>query len=114
MATQQPLANFRYSDLPEIREIFTDSIHTLAYDGQMLRIEFCVTRFQPQSGAAQAEAVRYPACGMVLPVAAATDLASRLVQTLTAIKDAAGAQSNPPSGQASSARAAAPRTASSG
>jgi hypothetical protein len=40
-----------YVDNPNILETFSDSINGLMFDGQTMRIEFCVTRFgQPKPG----------------------------------------------------------------
>ena len=86
---QQPSLQIRYVDLPEVRETFADSIHTVVWDGQTLRLELCVTRFPNPTPSAQMEATRYPACRLVLSATAAADLANRLQQTLTALKDAA-------------------------
>ena len=63
----------------------------------MLRVEFCATRFQQSTSGGQAEATRYPACRLVLTGAAATDLANRLQQTITALRDAVG-QTKAPTG----------------
>ena len=32
-----------YVDLPDVPETFADSIHSIFFDGQTLRINFCVT-----------------------------------------------------------------------
>ena len=60
----------------------------MIWDGQTLRVELCVTRFQAPAAGGQAEATRIPACRLVLSATAAADLANRLQQTLTALKGA--------------------------
>jgi len=35
----------RYQDRPEVGEVFTDSIRSCVFDGQVMRIEFTVARF---------------------------------------------------------------------
>jgi hypothetical protein len=46
MAVQQEQSMpLRYVELPDLRETFADSVHTMVSDGQTLRIEFCVTRY---------------------------------------------------------------------
>ena len=35
----------RYQDRPEINEMFADSIRTCVFDGQLMRVEFTVARF---------------------------------------------------------------------
>ncbi len=87
-------ANIRYLDRADMEETFADSITGLIFDGQTLRIEFGVTRFddvKPISGR------RYPACRLVLPPAAAVDLINRMQQIAAALT------------QAGVVRAAAPR-----
>lgn len=97
---QQPSMQIRYVDLPELRETFANSIHTVVWDGQTLRLELCITRFPNPTPSTQMEATRYPACRLVLSATAAADLANRLQQTLTALKDAAAAQAKPSAGRA--------------
>jgi hypothetical protein len=94
---QKPQAKARYVDLPDLPETFSDSIHAMVWDGQTLRIEFCVTRY-PQSGPDKpAEAKRYPACRMVMTPAVAVDLFNRLQQTMSALQQAGVvAQQKPP------------------
>ena len=85
---QQQLPTVRYVDLPELPETFADSIHTVVWDGQTLRVEFCVTRFPDQTPAATKEAQRYPACRLVMTSALAVDLFNRLQQTMNALAQA--------------------------
>ncbi len=87
MQQQQP-TQMSHIDLPELPETFADSIHTVVWDGQTLRIEFCVTRFPELAPASPAPAKRYPACRLVLTSHAATDLFNRLQQTMTALAQA--------------------------
>ena len=42
---EQRTATIRYIDRPDIDEVFADSVTGLLYDGQTLRMEFAVTRF---------------------------------------------------------------------
>ena len=83
---QQPPTS-RYVDLPDLAETFADSVHTVVWDGQTLRIEFTVTRF-PESASAAVETRRHPACRLVLTSSAAADLFNRLQQTMAALKQA--------------------------
>jgi hypothetical protein len=87
---KQPLTS-RYVDLPDLAETFADSIHMMVWDGQMLRVEFCVTRF-PESASAAPETKRHPACRLVLTSAATVDLFNRLQQTMAALKQAGTTQ----------------------
>lgn len=85
---QQQSRSSLYVDLPELTETFADSIHTMIWDGQTLRVEFCVTRFPEPASSTTMEAKRYPACRMVLTSTAAVDLFNRLQQTMAALKQA--------------------------
>ena len=85
---QQQLPTVRYADLPELAETFADSIHTMVWDGQTLRVEFCVTRFPEQTGSTAKEAQRFPACRLVMTSAVAVDLFNRLQQTMNALAQA--------------------------
>ena len=81
---KQQSAAVNFVDLPELGETFADSLHTLVWDGQTLRIELCVTRYAepPQEGPATAN--RYPVCRLVLTQPVVADLLNRLKQTAVA------------------------------
>lgn len=85
---QQQLPTVRYVDLPALAETFADSIHTVVWNGQTLRVEFCVTRFPDQTSGATTDAERYPACRLVMTSALAVDLFNRLQQTMAALAQA--------------------------
>jgi hypothetical protein len=85
---QQKSPQVRYVDLPDVRETFSDSIQATVWDGQTLRLEFCVTRFPDGSPEGAKEAQRYPACRLVLSSAVAVDLFNRLQQTMAALAQA--------------------------
>ena len=84
---RQP-ANIRYLDRADMQETFADSINGLIFDGQMLRIEFGVTRFDEFKANTLISGRRYPACRLVLPPAAAVDLINRIQQIATALQQA--------------------------
>jgi len=92
--SQQPPTS-RFVDLPDLAETFADSIHTMVWDGQTLRIEFTVTRF-PDSAAAAAETRRHPACRLVLTSTATIELFNRLQQTMAALKQAGAVSQRKP------------------
>ena len=58
-------------------ETFADSVTGLIFDGQTLRIEFGVTRFDDVKPNTPITGRRYPACRLVLPPVAAVDLINR-------------------------------------
>ena len=64
------------------------SITGLIFDGQTLRIEFGVTRFDEFKGGTPSTGRRYPACRLVLPPAAAVDLINRMQQIAAALTQA--------------------------
>ena len=78
-------ATFRYVDRPEIAETFADSINALFFDGQMLRIEFGVSRFDEMKPNAPLAGRRLPACRLVLPATAAVELINRMQQIAAAL-----------------------------
>lgn len=84
---RQPPA-IRYVDRADMVETFADSVTGLIFDGQTLRIEFGVTRFDDVKANTQITGRRYPACRLVLPPAAAVDLINRMQQIATALTQA--------------------------
>ena len=68
-----------------MNETFADSITGLIFDGQTLRIELGVTRFDEMKPNAPISGRRYPACRLVLPPAAAVDLINRMQQIAAAL-----------------------------
>jgi hypothetical protein len=84
---RQPAA-IKYVDRDDMGETFADSIIGLRFDGQTLRIEFGVTRFDEIKANAPITGRRYPACRLVLPPAAAVDLINRIQQIAAALTQA--------------------------
>jgi hypothetical protein len=79
---------FRYVDRPDCPETFADSINSLFFDGQTMRIEFGITRMDEVKQNTQMTGRRYPACRLVLPPAAAIDLINKMQQTAQALQQA--------------------------
>ena len=73
---QQTTPNYTYVDLPELSETYADSIHDIFFDGQSVKITLTVTRMNPPGQ--QSSGRRYPACRLVLPLAAAAALSDQL------------------------------------
>jgi hypothetical protein len=86
-SARQP-ATIRYLDRADMVETFADSINGLIFDGQTLRIEFGVTRFDEMKPNTAITGRRYPACRLVLPPAAAVDLINRMQQIGSALTQA--------------------------
>ncbi len=76
-------------------ETFADSITGLIFDGQTLRIEFGVTRFDEVKPNAPITGRRYPACRLVLPPAAAVELINRMQQIAAALAQAGVVRTTP-------------------
>jgi hypothetical protein len=83
-----------------MEETFADSINRLFFDGQTLRVEFGVTRFDDVKGSAPITGRRYPACRLVLPPAAAVDLINRMQQIGAALTQAGVVKAAPRSSEA--------------
>jgi hypothetical protein len=88
-------AAIRYIDRPDLQEYFADAVTGLLYDGQTLRIEFSVTRFDELKPNTQITGRRYPSCRVALSPAAAIDLINRMQQVATALTQAGVAKQTP-------------------
>jgi hypothetical protein len=91
-ANEQRTATIRYIDRPEIDEVFADSVTGLLFDGQTLRMEFAVTRFDEIKPAGPISGRRYPACRLALSPAAAIDLINRMQQVAAALTQSGAAK----------------------
>jgi hypothetical protein len=91
-ATSRPALSIKYADLPELSETFVDSVNSVSFDGQTLRIEFGVTRFDQTTAQQPTSGRRYPACRLVLTRTAALEMIGRLQQMATAITQAGQAK----------------------
>ena len=87
-SADQQRITYRYIDRPECNETFADSILSVFFDGQSLRLEFGVSRLDDRKPDAPLTARRYPACRLVLPPAAAIDLINRMQQVAAALAQA--------------------------
>jgi hypothetical protein len=85
-------ATIRYIDRPDIQEHFADSVTGLLFDGQTLRLEFAVTRFDELKPNAPITGRRYPSCRVALSPAAAIDLINRMQQVATALSQSGTAK----------------------
>jgi hypothetical protein len=94
-AGERSQASIRYLDQADITETFADSITGLIFDGQTLRIEFGVTRFDEVKPNTQITGRRYPACRLVLPPAAAVELINRMQQIANALTQAGVVKATP-------------------
>lgn len=92
-----PGPTYAYVDLPELSETLADSVHSLLFDGQTLRITFAVNRmdsFQPPN---PSTGRRYPVCRLVLTGAGIAELVNQVNQLGAVLAQAqAQAKSGPP------------------
>jgi hypothetical protein len=88
-------AAIKIVDRPELAETFADCVTGLMFDGQMLRIEFGVTRFDEVKPNTPLSGRRYPAARIVLPTAAAVDLINRIQQIGNALTQAGVVKATP-------------------
>src|SRR5262245_19032745 len=91
----KPHASIRYVDDPACSETFADSIVSVFFDGQTMRIEFGVTRMDDMKQGAALSGRRYPTCRLVLPVTAAVDLINKMQQTGSALQQAGVMKAGP-------------------
>jgi hypothetical protein len=96
--SQQRPPLVRYVDRADLVETFADSISGLIFDGQTLRIEFGVTRFDEVKADSPITGRRYPAARVVLSPLAAVDLINRMQQVAAALAQAGVVKANPARG----------------
>jgi hypothetical protein len=70
----------RYQERVDVGETFADSIRTCIFDGQVMRIEFTVARFDDASLLGIGEGRQVPVCRLVLTRNALLDLVNRIGQ----------------------------------
>lgn len=87
-AAARQRATVRYIDNPDCAETFADSVNSVFFDGQTMRIEFGITRMDEMKKDQPLTGRRYPACRLVLAPAAAIDLINKMQQTAQALQQA--------------------------
>ncbi len=75
-----------FVDRPEVAETFADSIRGISFDGQTMRIEFCVTRMDDPKPPNSPTGRQYPVCRLVLAPNAALQLFNQLQQIVNALE----------------------------
>jgi hypothetical protein len=88
-------ASVRYIDRPEIAETFADSVTGLTFDGQTLRLEFGVTRYDEIKPNTPITGRRFPACRIALSPAGAVELITRVQQIASALAQAGVLRATP-------------------
>jgi hypothetical protein len=95
-APEQPTLNLQRVDLPSLAETFADSIDLVFFDGQTLRINFGVTRFDQPQQPGKVNARRLPACRLVLTPRAAVELMNQIQQLMARMVQAGVLKATPP------------------
>jgi hypothetical protein len=93
---QIPEDSIRYIDLPDVSETFADSIGFLTFDGQIARIDFCVTRVDPPKPPEKLTARRYPVCRLALQPDAFLALYNQMQQIITDLQQQGVIKQMPP------------------
>ena len=79
--------DMKYVDIPELAETFADQVEKVFFDGQSLRLEFSIRRFEEaQPGSNAASGKRYPCSRLVLTPQAAFDLINKLQGLVAAME----------------------------
>jgi len=85
----------RFVDIPELSETFADSIRSINFDGQAMKIELCVTRLDEPDPSGAPSARQYPSCRLVLSPNAAIDLSNKLQKIMAALEKSGAVKRNP-------------------
>jgi hypothetical protein len=81
--TDQQTLKIQQVDIPDLSETFADSIDSVFFDGQTLRINFGVTRFEQSQQSPATTALRYPSCRLVLTPRAGVELMNQIQKLMT-------------------------------
>ena len=79
---------YTYVDLPELSETLADTVHSLLFDGQTLRITFAVSRMDSPQPPNPSTGKRYPVCRLVLTGAGIAELVNQVNQLGAALAQA--------------------------
>jgi hypothetical protein len=69
-------------DLPALPETFADSLGMSSFDGQTMRLTFCVQRLQEPKPPKPPRAKKYPSCRLVITPNLVVDLFNQLNQIM--------------------------------
>lgn len=74
-------------DIPDLPEIFADSLNNFSFDGQVARLEFSVLRPDHPNQERLMTARRYPTCRLILPVETFIDMANKLQDVMQSLQE---------------------------
>jgi len=81
----------------DLKEIFSDAVSSVGFDGANLRLEMAVTRMGHNTGGK--ESSLHPSARLVLPLSAANDLIQKLGMALADLEKQGVLRKGPPAGQ---------------
>jgi len=74
-------------DLPDLPEIFADSLNNFSFDGQVARLEFSVLRPDSPNQERLMTARRYPTCRLILPAKTFFEMADKLQRLMQSLQE---------------------------
>ena len=74
----QQKIEYQYVDRPEISETYVDTLEKMVFDGQTLRMEFCVNRMNEPKPPNPPTGKKYTACRLVLPPMGLIEMTNKL------------------------------------
>lgn len=78
----------RHVSRVDVNEVFVDTISSVVFDGQTLRLEGAVTRLEIAPDQRSVVASKYTACRLVMSPNAAAELINQLQQVTTRVREA--------------------------
>lgn len=91
-----PEDKVQFVDRPELPETFVDSVNPFTLEGQITRMEFCVTRIGKVELAKQPHPKRYPICRIVMTPEAVIDTFNQLQNLINVMENTGLAKRHPP------------------
>ena len=87
---------FTYVDRPEIPETFVDVVEKMLFDGQVLRLEFCVSRLDEPRPSVPPSSKKVTAARLVMTPNGALDLFGKLQPLIAMWQQQGLIKQNPP------------------
>ena len=100
MPSGLPSSAFQLIDPSNVREVFSDSLGQALFDGQTLRLEFCVVRFDSVEASATAQkkptGKRHVVARLVLDTEGAVELVNQCMKFVAVMEQRGLIKRNPP------------------
>ena len=85
--TAQPVQiGLRYVDRPEISETYADSVEKASFDGNAVKIEFCVHRISVPVPSQLPSGEKHTCCRLVLPLAGLIQMSGQIQELLSSLE----------------------------